>query len=441
MIFNKFCIIIMIIFYFYTAMNIFPILQKFKLSEAELHIVNHFSLFKHVPQIDFYYKMFEKLLSDIEKNFKPHVSYSLIKPSAIDLYSYEFWLSKTALLSITKQKDPDEWNWYVSFCDGYHNCYLFTTGIYSQRYGNYGWNEKENFHEMSKDDKKKCRQAFGKLFSVYKTIKNNYEEYVELLNAKLVSYKKREGIIPRKTYIELNRKLPEDHQDTVCAWLDDAGNADMIQKCLKYLKTPIKHIKEVTTRQFFEACKAYYQANPDWFNADELLKQHPKASARDWYRRFADGRDDGLTNVNQNSHSDYLEWTAERGKFCFNGHHPWEIERGMSVTLDAHLYIKKEIGKGYCFILSFHPFRVPQLVKGFVRMRELGIPVEINNYENLGKLLKCKDYIGIVEEHGDIIHKGGNRGNVFDYKHLPMRNSICFIKKITWKLIKHNLKR
>jgi DNA-dependent RNA polymerase auxiliary subunit epsilon len=64
-----------------------------------------------------------------------------------------------------------------------------------------------------------------------------HEEYIELLNAKLVSYKKRKGVISRKIYIELNRKLPEDCQDRVSAWLDDAANADIIQKCLKYLRT------------------------------------------------------------------------------------------------------------------------------------------------------------------------------------------------------------
>jgi hypothetical protein len=340
-----------------------------------------------------------------------------------------------------KQKDLNKWNWHVSFCGGFHNCSLFTTGVYCQRYGSYGWDEKGKFYEMSKENEKRCKQAFDKIFSAYKAIKNNYEEYIELLNTKLVSYKKRNGIISRKAYIELNRKLPEDHQDGVSAWLDDAANASVIQKCLKYLRTPIKHIEKITTRQFFEACKAYYQANPDWFNAKEFLKRNPRASAKDWYSKFADGRDDGLTNVDEDSHEDYLEWAAERGKFCFNGHHPWEIERGMSVTLDAHLYIKKETDKGYCFELSFHPFRIPQLVKGFVRMRNLGIPVEIYDYKNLEKILKCEDYIGIVEEHGDIIHKYDRGDDVFECKHLPSYRSIGFIKKITWEPIKYNLLR
>jgi len=161
-----------------------------------------------------------------------------------------------------------------------------------------------------------------------------------------------------------------------------------------------------------------------------------KASAKDWYRNFADGRDDGLTEVDEDSHTDYLEWAAQRGKYCFNGHHPWEIERGASVSLDMHLYIKKESDNGYCFLLSFHPLRVPELVKGFVRMRTLGIPVEINDNEKLYKLLKCEDYIGIVEECGDIIHRSGD---IFDRRHLPYK-SASFIKKIIWEPIWYNKK-
>jgi hypothetical protein len=418
-------------------MNLYAALQKFKISETELNVVNYFTLFKRVPRLDFYYKMFERLLLDIEKNFEPHISYNSIKPSAVDSYSYEFWLNKTASLHIRKQKDLNKWNWYISFCSGFYDCSLFTTSVYSQRYGSYNWNKKEDLnYEILKDNKERCKQTFGKLFSVYKTIKNNYEEYIELLNTKLVSYKKRKGIILRKTYIELNRKLPEDYQDRVSTWLDAPANACIIQKCLKYLKKPIKCIDKITTRQFFEACRAYYKANPDWFKADEFLKLHPRASAKDWYHKFADGRDDGLTDVDEDSHLDYLEWAAERGKYRFNGHHPWEIERGSSVSLDVHLYIEKEIDKGYHFVLSFHPLRVPELVNGFVFMRELGIPVEISYYENLGKLLRCEDYISIVEEHGDIVH---GYGDTFDYRHLPYK-SASFIKNIIWKPIEYNEK-
>lgn len=418
---------------------LYTTLQKFKLSETELNAINCFCAFKRVPKIDFYYKMFEKLLSDIEKNFEPHIVYSFASSSKIDAYKYNFYLSKTASLYISKQKDPDGWNWYIFYCGGYYDCCLFTTSMYNQGYGSlHGWREKIDLnYELSDDCKKRCKIAFDKLFSVYKTIKNNYTGYIELLETKLVSYKKRKGVIPRKTFIELNRKLPEDYQDRVSAWLDDAANAVIIQKCLKYLNTPIEYIDEVTTRQFFEACKAYYQSNPDRFKTKEFVKSHPKASAKKWYLNFADGRDDGLTDVDENSHTDYLEWAAQRGKYCFNGHHPWEIERGMSVSLDAHLYIRNEVGKGYYFSLSFHTLKVPEFVKGYVRMRESGIPVETYYRERLEKILRCEDNIGIIEEHGDIVHKSGS--DVFDYRHLP-RKSAGFIRKIIWEPIEYNKK-
>jgi hypothetical protein len=65
----------------------------------------------------------------------------------------------------------------------------------------------------------------------------------------------------------------------------------------------------------------------------------------------------------------------------------------------------------------------------------LGIPVEIIDNENLYRLLRCEDYIGIIEERGDIIHR---YGDVFDRRHLPHK-SASFIKKIIWEPIMSQL--
>jgi hypothetical protein len=51
-------------------------------------------------------------------------------------------------------------------------------------------------------------------------------------------------------------------------------------------------------------------------------------------------------------------------------------------------------------------------------------------------LLRCEDYIEIIEERGDIIHR---YGDVFDRRHLPHK-SASFIKKIIWEPIEFNKK-
>jgi len=84
------------------------------------------------------------------------------------------------------------------------------------------------------------------------------------------------NIIPRKTFIEQNRKLPEDYQDRVCAWLDDAANANVIRKCLKFLKTPIEYMDKVTLR-VPELVKGYVRMRKQGvpvcvYDADKLEK-------------------------------------------------------------------------------------------------------------------------------------------------------------------------
>jgi hypothetical protein len=132
-----------------------------------------------------------------------------------------------------------------------------------------------------------------------------------------------------------------------------------------------------------------------------------------------------------------LEWVAKRGQYRVNGHHPWEIERGASVSLDAHLYIRNEVGKGYYFMLSFHSLRVPELVNGYVRMRKQGVPVKVYDSEKLEKLLRLEDCIGIIEEHSDVVHGSGL--DAFDYRLLPHK-SASFIRKIIWEPVGYNKK-
>ena len=80
-------------------------------------------------------------------------------------------------------------------------------------------------------------------------------------------------------------------------------------------------------------------------------------------------------------------------------------------------------------------------------MRDIGIPVFLYEYENIARLLKTEDYIGIVANNEDIVYKKDFKwaeaeyGNVFDYRRLPDKNARRFISKIIWKPLDCNKKR
>jgi len=349
-------------------------------------------------------------------------------------------------------------------------CPLYSTGKFYCEYGSFDWRDRMQPYAdaLSDENLKRYTSAFHNLYFLYESVKNNYAAYIENLQTKLVGYKRRTGVISRKSFIELNRKLPDEDKDDMLEWLDNSENSGLVEKCLCCLDIPVKPVEKITSGQFFEACKAYYQANPDLFNKEKLYRCENKgnkygtiispaeATGKDWYYNYADGRDDGLMNIDEDSHEDYLEWRERRGKYEFNGGHPWEIERGWCLSLDAHLQIidikesnSIESGQvpekwGYCFILSWHPLKLPAVVKGFVYMRELGIPVIIHKSNCLKRILKMEDYIGIEKARGDIIYAHGygwaekGYGKICDCRFLPNCHILKFIRKIIWKPLEYN---
>ena len=439
-----------------------------KITEKASNFLNGYSQFVNMPESAPFFKLFDDFIDEVENTFEPLVTYNLGDEHKPNAHYYQFWLNKDQMLYIKNDFGISAWFVFL-FTEGKF-CSLYSTGKYYYDCRSRDWRERMQAPAYVFSDEKLERytDAFRDLYSLYETVKNNYAPYIENLQTSVVAYKRRTGVISRKTFVELNRKLPNEHKDDMLEWLDNPENAKLIERCLCYLCTLITPIEHVTTRSYFEACKAYYMANPNQFNKEKLYRYEgerhkhnasllpAEATGKDWYYNYADGRDDGLMNVDEDSHEDYLEWRDEKGKYEFNGHHPWEIERGMSVSLDAHLQIcdmqkrnrvaDEQVRRqgGYCFILSWHPLKLLAAVQGFVHMRDLGMPVVIDDHESLERLLKTEDYIGIEELRGDIVHVNEYDwaekcyGKICDCRFLPARNTLQFIRKVIWKPIEYN---
>ena len=153
---------------------------------------------------------------------------------------------------------------------------------------------------------------------------------------------------------------------------------------------------EVTSRaaaNYFDYCKiAYIAGKRKGEIVDELL------SGREMYIRYADGRHEGLLDIDETSEQEFADWIDGTHPKRVMGGHPWEIKRGGNTThIDLYVtrpYFKKE---GFKIELRGESIgRMVETMKMLLAIYEASLPISIANPEGIRKRLLAQDNIGIV---------------------------------------------
>lgn len=175
--------------------------------------------------------------------------------------------------------------------------------------------------------------------------------------------------------------------------LDEEFGRDNLKKFEKVVKVvkEEKFIKEITADDYFRYCAICYDANEYFQNLKQL-------TPRDKYRRMADGRDEGLLDIQGNSQKVFETWYKNR----FHGGHPWEICRGGNTT---HITLMVHRGnEGWkLYLHGSSRTRVIETAKMAIALFEHNIPFILGDAEQMIHMLKGVDYLGIVPE--DVIPK------------------------------------
>ena len=93
----------------------------------------------------------------------------------------------------------------------------------------------------------------------------------------------------------------------------------------------------MTSGLFYECCKAGYIAN-DYEGSNTL-------SGKELYLKHADGRDEGLRDIDENSPEAFRQWLKNRNQ----SGHPWEVFPGGNSTHVSLFVCKNENGFS-CFL-------------------------------------------------------------------------------------------
>jgi len=245
------------------------------------------------------------------------------------------------------------------------------------------------------------------------------ETYNEFVNKNL-PYKKRVGKILGEECWRIYPKWKEEY-------LKDIAN-DEIRQFLELIKdqpeiSPIGRLSKMTAGSFYDYCRLGYEAN----NYEGINEMTPK----ELYYRHADGRDDGLKDVPEDSADAFMAWFNDKKRF---GGHPWEVCRGGNSTHISLYAVSDEQGWWLALAGSSHG-RSIETVKFYLALAMHNIPVYLYDGREIAAMLTGKDWIGIVPEgvfprYCDALFPG--EGKMIQYMNLPFEETNAFIEATVW---------
>lgn len=200
--------------------------------------------------------------------------------------------------------------------------------------------------------------------------------------SKNLSYSKRIGRIKREDYWKIFpedkewmlKELTEDDINILCKVVDlsEADNKPAYQT--------------MPSGMFFECCKMGY-------NANSYCKDNETLSAIEMYKKFADGRHDGLLDLDHNSTEAFEKWLRKGSR----GGHPWEVCRGGNST-HISLFVYHTDNGWRLDLAGSSAGRVAETVRFAIALYKNNIHFDLRQAQEILLMVTGKDYIGIVPQ-------------------------------------------
>ena len=310
---------------------------------------------------------------------------------------------------------PDEISWYHLVTierNDYRAMFLGRELIYQSRileaHSSYEYNVEELFVWMQ-DAVKKCIAQMQE------------ETYNDEVNNNL-NARQRTGTISRKDYWDI---FPE-RKDS---YLSDITDAE-VKKFVSYISEqhgnkPVgSYLDEMTAGKFYEFCSMGYKANK--------YEHLEGLTAKEQYYKMADGRDNGLSEIDGDSPTEFADWLNDLQR---HGGHPWEVCRGGNST-HVGLYVHHNENGYYLAVAGKSWSRSVEAIKFYNVLRDSGTAVYLYEAKGITDRLLGQDIIGIVPEHVIPVYceQWFPEMKILDFMNLPYENEPYekMLEKIVW---------
>lgn len=149
----------------------------------------------------------------------------------------------------------------------------------------------------------------------------------------------------------------------------------------------------MTANDFFNYCKiAYLSGKRKDDDIDDSL------TGCEMYQRYADGRDNGLLEIDPNSEQEFADWIDGKHPKGTTGGHPFEIKRGGNTT-HIDLYVSRPAYRKEGFIVTLcgaSIARLKETICMFLGIVDKGLPISIVDPKGIRKRLLAADNVGII---------------------------------------------
>ena len=155
--------------------------------------------------------------------------------------------------------------------------------------------------------------------------------------------------------------------------------------------------KSMSAAKYFDYCKIAYNAVMNSSTRDEK-----SLSGEGMYRRYADGRNEGLLDIDLNSKQEFADWIDGKHPKKSGGGHPWEIMRGGNTT-HIDLSVRRPLYyQNDAFVVELRGESIGRMVetmKMLLAIYDASLPITITNPESVRKRLIGEDNIGIIPKY------------------------------------------
>ena len=169
-----------------------------------------------------------------------------------------------------------------------------------------------------------------------------------------------------------------------------------------FRKSEQTEVSVLTASEYFRYCKIAYIAGrrKDEKPVDASL------SGRELYKQNADGRHEGLLDIDSNSAQDFADWIDRKHPKRGAGGHPWEIKRGGNTThIDLSVYRPYPGTAEFKVELRGESLgRLAETIRMFLAIQKEGLPISLADPEGARKRLLAQDYLGIVPAY-ETLHR------------------------------------